>query len=90
MTGVPSLTTARKEQQRLVDNPLVRGFLVFSAFRAVYGTGILVVTYLRLQAKQRRTGRRSCSSLFRWCSHDGSFESEEAMAKPVHVKPAQR
>ena len=46
MKGVPSLTTARKEQQRLVDNPLVRGFLVFSAFRAVYGTGILVVTYL--------------------------------------------
>ena len=29
-----------------MDNPFVRGFLVFSAFRAVYGTGILVVTYL--------------------------------------------
>ena len=46
MTGVPGLSVARKEQQRLMDNPVVRGFLVFSAFRAVYGTGILVVTYL--------------------------------------------
>mgnify|MGYP005698680155 CR=1 FL=1 len=31
---------------RLLDNPVVRGFLIFSAFRAVYGVGILVVTYL--------------------------------------------
>jgi hypothetical protein len=29
----------------LLDNPVVRGLLVFSAFRAVYGVGILVVTY---------------------------------------------
>ena len=28
-----------------MDNPVVRGLLVFSAFRAVYGMGILVVTY---------------------------------------------
>lgn len=27
-------------------NPWVRGMLLFSAFRAVYGIGILVVTYL--------------------------------------------
>ena len=26
-------------------NPVVRGMLVFSAFRAVYGIGILIVTY---------------------------------------------
>ena len=30
----------KEEQQRLMDNPFVAGFLVFSAFRAVYGTGI--------------------------------------------------
>ena len=30
----------------VLDNPMVRGLLVFSAFRAVYGTGILLVTYL--------------------------------------------
>ncbi|DAC09957.1 MAG TPA: hypothetical protein D7H88_00740 [Candidatus Poseidoniales archaeon] len=28
-----------------LSHPLVRGMLVFSAFRAVYGIGILVVTY---------------------------------------------
>ena len=28
-----------------LNHPLVRGMLVFSAFRAVYGIGILVVTY---------------------------------------------
>ena len=27
-------------------NPVVRGMLLFSAFRAVYGTGILAVTWL--------------------------------------------
>jgi hypothetical protein len=29
----------------LLNHPLVRSMLVFSAFRAVYGIGILVVTY---------------------------------------------
>ena len=29
----------------LLSHPVVRGMLVFSAFRAVYGVGILVVTY---------------------------------------------
>ena len=28
-----------------LNHPVVRGMLVFSAFRAVYGIGILVVTY---------------------------------------------
>ncbi len=28
-----------------MSHPVVRGMLVFSAFRAVYGIGILVVTY---------------------------------------------
>ena len=32
--------------QRAWANPVVRGLLQFSAFRAVYGTGILVVTYM--------------------------------------------
>ena len=32
--------------QRAWANPVVRGLLLFSAFRAVYGTGILVVTYM--------------------------------------------
>ncbi len=27
------------------ENPILRGFLIFAAFRAVYGMGILVVTY---------------------------------------------
>ena len=30
---------------RVWSNPVVRGMLMFSAFRAVYGTGILVVTW---------------------------------------------
>ena len=30
---------------RVWSNPVVRGMLLFSAFRAVYGTGILVVTW---------------------------------------------
>lgn len=34
-----------EREPRLMDNPVVRGLLVFSAFRAVYGIGILVVTY---------------------------------------------
>ena len=28
-----------------LNHPVVRGLLVFSAFRAVYGIGILIVTY---------------------------------------------
>ena len=35
----------REDGARLLDNPVVRGLVVFSAFRAVYGVGILVVTY---------------------------------------------
>ena len=31
---------------RVWSNPVVRGMLLFSAFRAVYGTGILAVTWL--------------------------------------------
>jgi hypothetical protein len=33
-------------KQRVLSNKAFRAFLVFSAFRAVYGAGILVVTYL--------------------------------------------
>ena len=29
----------------MAKNPLFRSFMLFSAFRAVYGTGILVVTW---------------------------------------------
>lgn len=29
----------------VLSNPMVRSLLIFSAFRAVYGLGILVVTY---------------------------------------------
>ncbi|RJU82075.1 MAG: hypothetical protein DWB99_04955 [Candidatus Poseidoniales archaeon] len=31
--------------QDLLANPVVRSLLIFSAFRAVYGAGILVVTW---------------------------------------------
>ena len=31
--------------QDLMANPVVRSLLIFSAFRAVYGAGILVVTW---------------------------------------------
>ena len=31
--------------ERLKKNPLLRGFILFSIFRAFYGAGILVVTY---------------------------------------------
>jgi hypothetical protein len=34
------------EAKSWLANPVVRGLLVFSAFRAVYGIGILVATYL--------------------------------------------
>ena len=32
-------------RQRLLGSKVLRTFMVFSAFRAVYGAGILVVTY---------------------------------------------
>tara|TARA_A100001037_G_scaffold296149_1_gene316257 strand:- start:546 stop:788 length:243 start_codon:yes stop_codon:yes gene_type:complete len=32
-------------KQRLLGSKVLRTFMVFSAFRAVYGAGILVVTY---------------------------------------------
>ena len=31
--------------KKMMESPLFRSFLLFSAFRAVYGTGILIVTY---------------------------------------------
>ena len=31
--------------QDLMSNPVIRSLLIFSAFRAVYGAGILVVTW---------------------------------------------
>lgn len=34
------------EQSDWLANPVLRGLLVFSAFRAVYGIGILVATYV--------------------------------------------
>ena len=39
-----SANTSLKE--RVLESKTFRAFLVFSAFRAVYGAGILVVTYL--------------------------------------------
>ena len=38
--------TDKTLKQRLLGSKSFRAFLVFSAFRAVYGAGILVVTYL--------------------------------------------
>ena len=38
--------TDKTLKQRLLGSKAFRAFLVFSAFRAVYGAGILVVTYL--------------------------------------------
>ena len=38
--------TDKALKQRLLGSKAFRAFLVFSAFRAVYGAGILVVTYL--------------------------------------------
>ena len=32
--------------KKMMESPLFRSFLLFSAFRAVYGTGILVVTWI--------------------------------------------
>ena len=31
---------------RLLENQFVRSFLIFSVFRAIYGAGILLITYL--------------------------------------------
>ena len=31
---------------RLLENQFVKSFLIFSVFRAIYGAGILVITYL--------------------------------------------
>ena len=33
-------------KERVLSSKAFQSFLVFSAFRAVYGTGVLVVTYL--------------------------------------------
>ena len=38
--------TEKTLKQRFLGSKAFRAFLVFSAFRAVYGAGILVVTYL--------------------------------------------
>ena len=38
--------TDKTLKQRLLGSKAFRAFLVFSAFRSVYGAGILVVTYL--------------------------------------------
>ena len=37
---------SRTLKARILESKAFRAFLVFSAFRAVYGAGILVVTYL--------------------------------------------
>ena len=34
------------------DHPLVRGFLLFAAFRAVYGMGVLIVTYFLVTSEE--------------------------------------
>ena len=33
-------------KERLLGSKVIRSFMIYSAFRAVYGAGILVVTYL--------------------------------------------
>jgi biotin transporter BioY len=42
---VLGMTVSSSWRTKIRDNPLFRGFLLFAAFRAVYGMGILVVTY---------------------------------------------
>ena len=42
---VLSMATKDPHKMNLKNNLLFRGFLLFAAFRAVYGMGILVVTY---------------------------------------------
>ena len=39
-------------KQRLIGSKLFRSFIIYSAFRAVYGAGILVVTYLLATSEQ--------------------------------------
>ena len=39
-------STNKSLKERVLSSKAFRTFLVFSAFRAVYGAGILVVTYL--------------------------------------------
>ena len=47
-----------------LNHPLVRGMLVFSAFRAVYGIGILVVRFRTgARTRRRRTTNDRCGDL---------------------------
>ncbi len=39
-------------KERLLGNKIFRSFMVYSAFRAVYGAGILVVTYMLATSEQ--------------------------------------
>ncbi|HJM55493.1 MAG TPA: hypothetical protein QGI72_04525 [Poseidonia sp.] len=39
------MTNSSSWKSKVSENPLFRGFLIFAAFRAVYGMGILLVTY---------------------------------------------
>ncbi len=39
-------------KQRLIGSKVFRSFIIYSAFRAVYGAGILVVTYLLATSEQ--------------------------------------
>ena len=41
MEGIPGESL----KHRLMESKVFRSFIIFSAFRAVYGAGILVVTY---------------------------------------------
>ncbi|MDP6235497.1 MAG: hypothetical protein QF364_06615 [Candidatus Poseidoniaceae archaeon] len=56
---------------QLKTNPLVRGFILFSIFRAFYGIGILAVTYFLSTSAQApwpvSVGFLLCSMVFsRW------------------------
>ena len=48
---VVSLVVVMSERERvgpisrLLDNRLFRSFLIFSIFRAIYGSGIVIITY---------------------------------------------
>lgn len=37
---------AESKLEKLMSNKLVKSFIIFSIFRAFYGTGILIVTWL--------------------------------------------
>ena len=39
-------------KERLLESKIFRSFMIYSAFRAVYGAGILVVTYLLATSDQ--------------------------------------